>query len=108
MVKTELIRQGDVLLKKINKIPKEVKLQDNSNNNEIILAFGEKTFHKHRLICNKPILDIKTIGKRYVSLQDDGILSHEEHAKLNIPKGEYEVVIQREFDLLGAVRSVMD
>ena len=101
MARQVLYRQGDVLLKKVNSIPKGLKKED-----KCILAYGEVTGHKHQILSNGTLM--KKGEKTYLRMDDDDILKHEEHAALTIPKGEYEVVIQREFDLLGAVRSVMD
>jgi len=97
----KLIRQGDVLLKKIDSIPKGLMQEE-----KCILAYGEVTGHKHQILDNGILY--KDNNKTYLKMNNEGILSHEEHAKLNIPKGEYEIIIQREFDLLGAVKSVMD
>lgn len=97
----ELIRQGDVLLKRIDSIPKGMKKED-----KCILAYGEVTGHKHQILEYGTLF--KKDNRSFLEMKDNGILKHEEHAALNIPKGCYEVVIQREFDLLGQVRQVMD
>lgn len=99
--KVRLYRQGDVLLKTVDKIPNNLDKED-----KCILAYGEVTGHKHQILKNGMLM--KNKDKSYLKMIDDGILKHEEHSAINVPKGEYEVIIQREFDLLGEVRSVMD
>lgn len=97
----EFIRQGDVILKKTDNIKgKQEKKKDT------ILAYGEVTGHKHQL--NGLILESVFKNQRFVELIDDGTLVHEEHDKVEVPKGKYEVLIQRETDLAGEVRQVMD
>jgi hypothetical protein len=100
-----MIRQGDVLLKKIDKIPDKTKLEKKNN----ILAYGEVTGHHHRFESPDVVtmVDPKT-NTQYVTLGRDSLLEHEEHENLMIPKGIYEVVIQREFDMAQGVRQVVD
>lgn len=96
----EMYRQGDVLLVKTDKIPKESK-EKKSN----IVVEGEATGHAHRLLNglvfettkrefqldpNEPTMWIKaTKGARLV---------HEEHGPIEIEIGFYIVIRQREYD----------
>jgi len=98
----EWIRNGDVILTKVSEIKgKQVMKQ------EEILAEGEVTGHFHRL-QSKQMLVSEQDGQRFVELKEDGKLTHQEHDTLIIPSGKYQVLIQREVDLLGEVRQVMD
>ena len=100
-MKTKAYRQGDVVLKPVSKLPSGLKLKDN------ILAYGESTGHKHQFRGDK----VKTYTdgqKQYCVLEEEAILDHEEHHKQTLPKGVYEVEIQREVDLVGVARQVMD
>ena len=97
-----IYRQGDVLLKKILTIPKNVKKKDK------ILAWGEITNHHHKFTAKQALVFADKDGKQFCDLEQDCILEHEDHAHLTIPKGKYEVVIQREFDPLEGIRTVLD
>jgi hypothetical protein len=99
-----IFRQGDVLLKQVNELPRSLKLKRDK-----ILAFGEATGHAHRFNDALAQLYADVDGKQYVFLVQDALLEHEEHADMMIPKGSYEVVIQREFDIIGELeRPVVD
>lgn len=95
-----MIRQGDVLLVKIKSMPEGLKQKSN------VLAFGEVTGHNHRLVGGLVFADRD--GKQFCKLESEGVLEHEDHAHISIPKGVYEVRLQREFDILEGVRQVMD
>ena len=99
-----IIRQGDVLLRKIKELPKGIKVKDK------ILALGEGTGHSHRFDASNPnaIVFIDTDGKQYVQLVETSELIHEEHENVMIPEGNYEVIQQREYDVLQGIRQVMD
>lgn len=95
------IRHGDVILEKVSKVKgqqKEIK--------ECILAEGEVTGHFHRL--KGQILESTHQEQRFVEVKNTAELSHEEHDTLEIPEGKYQVMIQREVDLLGEQKQVMD
>jgi hypothetical protein len=97
----KLIRQGDVILEKVEKIEGKGRLMNN-----VVLAEGEVTGHKH--ILQGQILECVTKDGRYVECKQDAKLTHQEHDTLTIPKGKYKVKLQREVDLLGEVKHVMD
>lgn len=90
----ELYRQGDILLRKINK--KEIKGHRVNN----ILAYGEVSGHKHQFLDE----DIKVYEEDGVKIIDiskykSGELTHEEHQPIKLEEGQYEVIRQRELDL---------
>jgi len=95
------IRQGDVFLKAIKRLPKGLSKKDN------VLAWGETTGHKHLLLETANVFK-NNKGQQFAELQQDTELQHEEHENIIIPKGIYEVRIQREYDLQEGVRSVRD
>lgn len=97
-----MFRQGDVLVVSVDSIPKDASLQ----NGDVILAHGEATGHAHR-IKHKSARVLEKDGRRYLRLPKEAILEHEEHEHLTIPKGEYEIIIQREYSP-GAIRNVAD
>jgi len=96
------IRQGDVLLISIDKLPSKVVEKDKT------LAYGEVTGHSHRFE-NSAVCVFKDASERqFVQVEQESTLIHEEHAHAQVPVGIYEVRIQREVDLLGEVRTVLD
>lgn len=97
------IRQGDVLLE-------ETSLEEHSDKKLLgtgkrILAYGEVTGHSHALDGN--IRYYENNGTIICQIEE-GILSHEEHDNINVPRGDYIVINQREFDVLSGIRRVMD
>jgi len=97
-----IIRQGDVLLKKVEKIPKGLKKRDDKT-----VALGELTGHHHTF--SGQVCVFGEMGKRqFVDVQQQSVLEHQEHKNIVVPKGKYEVIIQREFSALDGVRQVMD
>jgi hypothetical protein len=100
----KIFRQGDVLLRQVSELPKGVKRKGDK-----VLAYGEATGHKHQLTSEYADLYIDVDGRQYAFLVETSTLEHEEHANIDVPEGVYEVVIQREFDLMqNRVRRVID
>ena len=100
----KIYRQGDVLLKEIVDIP-----QDTTKAKHNILAFGEVTGHKHQLLSNQIVVLEDKSAQKYVQLQQKTILRHEEHNAIEIDLGNYQVIIEREFNPFeGEIRQVMD
>ena len=90
-------RQGDVGMDRINTIPEEAKIQKKGR---IVLAEGEVTGHCHEVATED--LDHVTLyeldGKFYLSVKEmPAIITHQEHAPITLPVGNYEVVPQREY-----------
>ena len=100
----KIFRQGDVLLRQAKELPKKAKRKADK-----VLAYGEATGHKHQFTSEFADLYIDVGGKQYAFLVETAMLEHEEHANIEVPEGTYEVVIQREFDLVqNRVRPVVD
>lgn len=88
-----MFRQGDVLLKAVDFLPGGLIRKDG------VLAYGEVTGHKHQFKDDNTIVFTDEEGRQFVQVVDEeSELKHEEHENLSIPKGNYEVVIQKEFD----------
>ena len=92
-----IYRQGDVLLVKCNEIPKqceEVKIQD-----RIVLAYGEVTGHAHAIYDTKKAVLMKYANSDnfFLLITESVDLKHEEHDKINLPSGNYQVIRQREY-----------
>lgn len=97
-----LYRQGDILLKPIKSIPKDVKKKD------LILALGEATGHMHQFIDPNLVSVYELNAQQFVEVYEQAPLVHNEHDTLQIEKGIYEVVRQREVDLLNEIHKVID
>lgn len=104
-----LLRHGDLLLSSIAKadLPKGSKSLKTD-----VLAEGEATGHMHRLVGNAQILEFKTENgtvEKFVEAKQESELVHEEHNTIQIPKGVYKVVQEREFDVIDEMaREVYD
>lgn len=101
------VRQGDILLIKVSEIPIDAIKQKKKN--LTILAYGEKTGHMHA-IKSDGVVEYKKGQDRFFKVGKAVILSHglkkeiEEKIKVNkdhdiieIPKGEYKIIYQREY-----------
>jgi len=103
-----LLQQGDVLITKINKLPKNL-VNVKSKRKGYVIAEGEATGHAHvisdidncELYEKDGVLFLKTI--KPVELK------HEEHKPFNIPIGDFEIGIVKEYDHFEEeARNVMD
>lgn len=86
-----MIRHGDVVLRKVAKIPSEAKLLKGRKE----LAYGEVTGHAHRLDIGD-LFETKD-SKLYCKIGRKSKLSHEEHKDIMLLPGCYEVVIKRQY-----------
>jgi len=89
-----LIRQGDVIITNANKI-------EGKKLSHLTLAEGEVTGHSHRI--SEGIAELyEKEGTLYLKvLSDTATLIHEEHQKIKIPQGGWQVRIQREYEPQG-------
>ncbi len=93
-------RQGDVLLKRIESLPKGLIKQKS-----LILVYGEATGHSHRLKAGQVLTDKD--GLMFLKLAKATELVHEEHGTIKLPKGFYAVIRQREYTP-EEIRTVID
>lgn len=98
-------RQGDVLLMGCERPDIEEGERIASGDN-VVLAEGEATGHAHRVRAGAIVL-WSIAAKRYLEVIRASTLDHEEHEKIQLKPGWYEVRRQREFDA-GRVRWVAD
>ena len=96
-------RQGDILLKEINL--EEYKNKTIKGEGRRVLAYGEVTGHSH--VLDGDIRYYDSNGTILCQVEE-GMLMHEEHSQINISKGDYIVINQREFDIMSGIRQVMD
>lgn len=94
-------RQGDVLFKKITNIPVETTLKKDN-----VLVYGESTGHAHRLVGGKVYQTPDNL--LYLLIANKGNIVHPEHKTINLSKGKWAVIRQREYTNKDAVRLVID
>jgi hypothetical protein len=119
------IRQGDVLLRPVGKLPMGCKPEVLGS--RIVLAHGEVTGHAHAIYDHLPAtmapgaadeiaeaaiararLWISPSGDRFLEVTEPVTLRHEEHTEHTIPAGIFELPVQVEYTEAQAVRAVAD
>lgn len=100
----KLLRQGDILLKEVDKLPTDAQPEPVSDC--VVLAHGSATGHTHAF-SNEDAKVFSSGNRRFVELQEGAKLVHEEHSTLTFSAGFYEVVRQREYSA-EEIRNVAD
>ena len=107
--------QGDVDIRSIKNIPKSATLLKNKT-----VMYGEKTGHHHtfngQVLVFEPATGDTILARgeqiqvqKYVSVLQDAVLEHQEHEPQVIPKGNYAILQEREWDVLeNQIRMVVD
>lgn len=90
MEKKRVIRQGDVYIVLNTGKPEEAQVRKDRT-----LALGEVTGHHHTLTQGTVFGEMA--GTQWIVLDEPALLTHQEHASLQIPVGIHEVRIQREY-----------
>lgn len=90
---TEIVRQGDIMLKRIEKINDAKPV-----NRGGMIEEGEVTGHIHRLPANGSKFYETKNGQLLVELEEPQQITHEDHLPVYTPEGSFEVVKEREFD----------
>lgn len=84
----QLLRQGDVLLLRVDSLPKGAK--DTTPDGHVILAYGEVTGHAHRIAQTKaaPMVRVWDAGaERFIQVLEATALTHEEHTAVELKAG---------------------
>jgi len=103
----KIIRQGDVLIKQVDSIPKEA--VGKKKGSEVTIALGEATGHHHTLYGKLPISLLQFNDKRFLQIQEEVELRHQEHHCLKIDPGKYEIIIEQEHDYYDKeIKKVVD
>lgn len=93
-----IVRHGDILLRAVKKI---VGLKIVYRGNKFVLAKGETTGHKHLLVAD-PMTQFEILqdenGQRYLKMEGNGQLTHEEHKTLEVIPDFYFIGQEQEFD----------
>lgn len=99
-------RHGDVFLVEVPSLPKQVAAIPFDG--DTILAYGEVTGHAHRIDARAKVSLWDAGAQRYLVVESESApLTHEEHGRIDLPKGVYEVRIQRVY-APDAIRNVAD
>lgn len=108
-------RQGDVLIIEAPTDVKRGKKVPRAADGRVILAAGEVTGHHHAIASKDATLFDRAeddaalaLGERILSTRRKVTLRHEEHAPIDLPKGNYIVRTQVEFDPTTMARRVED
>ncbi len=104
----QLYRQGDVLLQRVDDVPTGLTPVP-QDNGRVILAYGEVTGHAHAVLGDAQFLaaDLADLEERFLRVQADSQVVHEEHDTITLPPGNYRVVRQREYTP-EAIRTAAD
>src|SRR4030042_4759484 len=88
----KLYRQGDVLLKQIDKLPLKAKKKEDK-----VVAYGEATGHKHEFKNSE--VELYLLNSRlYAQVGVPSPLIHPEHDEIEIEPGVYKIDQEREYD----------
>ncbi len=105
-----IARQGDVIIIGIDAIPSDITLTA-PENGRATLALGEATGHHHSIFSNRVAFfrDDGT-GSGYIGVSGDApvSLTHQEHAPVALPPGNYRFHIQQEWTDAREPRRVID
>jgi hypothetical protein len=101
MKKKMLLRQGDVLLEQVKELPKGLKKKESK-----LIARGEFSNHAHFAVGEVAVMEAEN-GDMYLNVDGDSTLEHlledsqvwtGEHTPVELGKGFYKVILQREYD----------
>lgn len=98
----QTVRQGDVLLVKVDEIP--VGAQEVTSAGDVILAYGEVTGHAHRIAESSGAKMWSAGAERFLQVVARAALTHEEHALINLAPGIYRIPQQVEYTPKELVR----
>lgn len=95
----EQIQQGDVILRRVKKIPEDVESIERGKDG-FVLAEGEVTGHAHRVRDDIALFRTKD-GTMYLKAEKPFTLLHEEHKAITWTPGIFSVGRVREMDHLA-------
>lgn len=88
-----IYRHGDILFKQIDNLPKSlVKKADR------IVAYGEATGHKHQFLDEGVSVWLLNGEISHITADAIAPITHEEHKRIDILPGNYEIIHEREYD----------
>lgn len=100
-MKSDLIRQGDVMVERIAALPAELKPVSAKGKigNRFVLAHGEVTGHHHSIADTECEMYEDAQGNYFIRVPQGrpANLTHQEHSTLVLAPGDYRVTRQREY-----------
>jgi hypothetical protein len=101
-------RQGDILIRRVNEIPKRLKPVP-KDHGRVILAYGEATGHCHVAEGDVQLLaaDLEDLEQRFLRVEHEANVVHDEHNTITLPPGDYSIERQREYSP-EEIRTVAD
>lgn len=97
-------RQGDVRIVMVSSIPKGNRKPQADG----CLAYGEVTGHAHKVSSLEDAGLFHVGDGMFLSVGENGVnIIHEEHDTINLPAGDFQVIIQKEY-APEAIRNVQD
>lgn len=107
-----VMRQGDVLLVPVKAVPDTATKQRTQR--RVVLAEGEATGHAHVIESPDVSLyeivtegDVAEMRQRFLTVEAEVALVHDEHATITVEPGIYEILRQREY-MPQEIRRVAD
>lgn len=102
------IRQGDVLLYPVSEIPSGLRKAARDGRGRLVIAEGEATGHAHRVLEDAVELfvssDLDEMADRFLVVERECLIVHDEHDALTVPPGMYRLPAQREYAPAAPVR----
>ena len=96
--------QGDVLL-----TPSSLPPGATPSKEKRTLALGEATGHHHSFTKDVEVYEMENDPRKWVVLEEEGVLTHQEHGTITLPPGVYVFDQQVEADpFTGLSRRVLD
>lgn len=91
-------RQGDVLIRRISRMPEGL-VEVPRDDGRVVLAYGEVTGHAHVVEGDVQLLaaDIEDLECRFLRVEADAAVVHDEHGTITLAPGDYELTRQREY-----------
>lgn len=94
-----MFRQGDVLVVPVEEMPADLKKVP-LEGGRLVLAHGEVTGHAHVVEGPAELFtpaDVDDLERRFLRVEQEVELVHDEHSTITLPPGDYEVRRQREY-----------
>jgi hypothetical protein len=98
MANNRLYRQGDILFAEVSKeeFDRMPRYAQEKRNESGVIATGETTGHMHRLTGDGTLFGM-TDQMMWIVAGDETVVVHDEHAPIQLEKGYYKVIRQREY-----------
>lgn len=96
---TKTYRQGDVLITEVKHIPAGLKPIPREQG-RVVLAHGEVTGHAHVIDSDHALFlgaDLEDMADRFLRVEQECQVVHDEHDTIVLPPGDYRIVRQREY-----------